>query len=137
MRIRLTLAVVWTLVILVLCWIPADWLPVKETGGPGWDLPHKDKFVHAGMFLVFAVLWLEATKGKPGRFAWVAAAGIALAVVTELGQNLPFLRRDGEVADALADSVGVVVGLWLFPWIDRLRVRWWTKGAMEAPHDES
>ena len=33
MRIRLTLAVVWTLVILVLCWTPADWLPVKETGG--------------------------------------------------------------------------------------------------------
>ena len=38
MRIRLTLAVVWTLVILVLCWTPADWLPVKETEGPGLGL---------------------------------------------------------------------------------------------------
>ena len=89
------------------------------------------------MFLVFAVLWLEATKGKPGRFAWVAGAGIALAVVTELGQNVPFLRRDGEIADALADSVGVLVGLWLFPWVDRVSARWRSKGALEAPHDES
>ena len=78
MRIRLGLAVLWTLVILVLCWTPADWLPVKETEGQGWDLPHKDKFVHAGMFLVFAVLWLEATRGKPGRFAWVAWRGSLL-----------------------------------------------------------
>jgi len=137
MRIRLALAVVWTLVILVLCWTPADWLPVKETEGSVWDLPHKDKFVHAGMFFVFAVLWLAATREKPGRFAWVAAAGIALAVVTELGQNLPFLRRDGEVADALADCVGVVVGLWLFPWIERVSVRWRSSGAPEAPHVES
>ncbi len=137
MRIRPTLAFVWTLVILVLCWTPADWLPVKETGGAGWDLPHKDKFVHAGMFLVFAVLWLEATKGKPGRFTWVAAAGIALAVVTELVQNVPFLRRDGELADALADSVGVLVGLWVYPWVDKVGARWRTKGALEAPHVDS
>ena len=137
MRIPLALAVVWTFVILVLCWTPADWLPVKETGESGWDLPHKDKFVHAGVFLVFAVLWLEATRGKPGRFAWVAVAGIAIAVVTELGQNLPILRRDGEVADALADSVGVAVGLWLFPWIDRVVARWRSNGALEAPHDDS
>ena len=115
MRIRLMLAVVWTLVILVLCWTPADWLPVEETGGQGWGLPHKDKLVHAGIFFIFSVLWLAATGEKRGRFAWVAGAGIALAVVTELGQNLPFLRRDGEVADALADGVGVLVGLWLFP----------------------
>jgi hypothetical protein len=137
MRIRLALAVVWTLLILVLCWTPADWLPVPETGGSGWDLPHKDKFVHAGMFFVFAVLWLAATREKPGRFALVAAAGIALAIVTELGQNLPSLRRDGEVADALADSVGVVVGLWLFPWIDRVSASWRSRGGLEAPNVDS
>lgn len=137
MRLRLTLAVTWTLVILVLCWTPADWLPVKETGGPGWELPHKDKFVHAGMFFVFALLWLAAAREKPRRFAWVAGAGIALAVVTELVQNLPFLKRDGEVVDAVADCVGVLVGLWLFPWIDRVSTRWRSGGTPEAPQDES
>jgi hypothetical protein len=136
MRTRLALAIVWTLLILVLCWTPADWLPVKETEGSDWDLPHTDKFVHAGMFFVFAVLWLAVARGKPGRFAWVAVAGIALAVVTELGQNLPVLRRDGEVADALADSVGVLLGLWLFPWFDRVSARWQSRGALEAPHDQ-
>jgi hypothetical protein len=137
MRIRLALAVAWTLVILVLCWTPADWLPVKETEGQGWDLPHKDKIVHAGMFFVFALLWLEATRGKPGRFAWVATAGIALAAITELGQNIPLLRRDGEIADAVADSAGVLIGLWLFPWVERVRSRWRSRGALEAPHVES
>jgi VanZ family protein len=137
MRIRRTLAVLWTLVILVLCWTPADWLPVKETQGAVRHLPHKDKIVHAGMFFVFAVLWLEATREKPGRFPWVAAAGIALAILTELVQNIPFLRRDGEVADALADSAGVFVGLWLFPLVDRVRARRQPKRELETPHDQS
>jgi hypothetical protein len=66
----------------------------------------------------------------------VAVAGIALAVITDLGQNLPFLRRDGEVADALADSVGVLVGLWLFPWFERISARRRSRGALEAPHDQ-
>jgi hypothetical protein len=95
------------------------------------------------MFLVFAVLWLEATRGKPGRAAWVAAAGIAFAVVTELGQTIPVLKRDGEIADGLADSAGVLVGLWLFTWIDRMRARWspagpagpTTEGDTEAPRN--
>jgi hypothetical protein len=129
MRIRLSLAVMWTILILVLCWIPGDWLPVKETGESTWEIPYKDKFVHAGMFFVFAHLWLEASPRRQGRFVWVALAGLALAAVTELGQNIPVLKRDGEFADAFADFTGVMVGLLLFRWFDSWRERWQPIGA--------
>jgi hypothetical protein len=123
MRIRLTLAVMWTVLILISCWTPADWLPVKESEGSGWHIPNSDKAVHAGMFLVFAVLWLEASPDKKGRFVWVALGGLALAAVTELGQNIPALKRDGEIADALADAAGVVIGLAAYWRFQVLRVR--------------
>jgi hypothetical protein len=124
MRISLSLAVIWTLLILALCWTPADWLPVKEGHGSGWDIPHNDKIVHAGMFLGFAVLWMEALTGRAGRITWVIGAGLALAAISEIGQLVPAIRRDGEFADAAADFAGVIVGIYVFRSLDGLRQRW-------------
>jgi hypothetical protein len=65
------------------------------------------------MFLVFALLWRRADPA-PRRSGRIVAWGLALAVFTELGQALPFIDRDADVFDALADAVGVVSGLGLF-----------------------
>jgi hypothetical protein len=124
MRIRLSLAVLWTLLILALCWTPADWLPVKEGEGSGWEIPYMDKMVHAGLFVGFAVLWMEALAGKGRRELRVAVAAFALAAISELGQLIPAIKRDGEFADAAADFVGVLVGLCVFRLLDELRQRW-------------
>ena len=69
-----------------------------------------DKVVHAGIFVVFSVLWARTLTIRR-RFAWVALGGIALAILTELVQTLPIVGRDGEVSDALTDVAGVLVGI--------------------------
>jgi VanZ like family len=104
------LAWFWTLVILVLCWIPRMYLTGEEKLAKPFFVPNFDKLVHMGIFAVFAVLWMRV--GSSSRRAWwVVAAGVALAVITEIGQVLPIVNRDCNVADGLADSVGVMVGL--------------------------
>jgi hypothetical protein len=121
MRLRLIAAVLWTLVIMVLCWTPDVLLPVPE--GPEsylFDIIHIDKFVHAGLFAVFAVLWLRALPSGMARFLWVGLGGAALAALTEIVQNVPIIHREGEFADAIADFVGVLLGFPLFLWLERV-----------------
>lgn len=135
MRIRRFLAIAWTLAILLLCWIPSSWLPVKETDEAGLDIPHMDKIVHASIFTVFTVLWLFALPARRNRFALVAVAGILLAIVTEIGQSIPIIERDGDIADGVADSVGVAAGLLGFAAITALLPRRQTtevEGALDA-----
>jgi VanZ family protein len=56
--------------------------------------------------------------GSPRRLFWIALGGFGLAVATEVGQLLPAVGRDGSVADALTDILGVVIGLALAPFIE-------------------
>jgi VanZ family protein len=110
MPLKTYLAWSWTIVILVLCWIPRMYLSAGEKLPKPFFVPNFDKLVHMGIFAVFAVLWMLV--GSSSRRAWwVVAAGVALAVITEIGQEIPIVNRDCNVADGVADSVGVIVGL--------------------------
>ncbi len=128
-RLRLVSAIAWTLVILILCWTPDIYLPVEEE--PGFLsllLPFPiDKAIHVAIFTVFAVLWLRAMGGGWKCFAWVALAGIALAALSEIGQEVPIVNRDGSWEDGLADCLGVLLGfpafLLLERYLKRLAVR--------------
>jgi hypothetical protein len=123
-RLRIVSAALWTVVILVLCWTPQDWLPVNEAADSLTQNLHLDKFVHAGMFAVFAMLWLRAMPAGKRRYLWVLLAGTALAAITEIVQNVPIIHREGEFADAMADFAGVLFGFPLFQWIEqKLRER--------------
>lgn len=113
---RALLASAWTLVILALCWIPSHLLRVKESGPRPFLFAHIDKLVHFSLFAGFAFLW--ARVGRP-RAGLVLAAGVALAILTELGQELPIVGRDADVLDGLADAIGVAVGLLAFEAIRR------------------
>ena len=110
------LAVAWTLLILALCSIPGGSLPTA----PGLSL---DKVGHAGMFAVFAWLWLHAT--PPGKAGWVLAGGAAFAVATEVYQGLLPFDRTPDPFDALADLAGLFLGLLAY----RLWRRWRMKQA--------
>lgn len=120
-RLRLVSAIAWTLVILILCWTPDIYLPVEEEPGLlSYLLPVPiDKLVHAGIFLVFAVLWLRALGGTRTSYVWVVLAGIALAAISELGQEVPIVHRDGSWDDGLADAIGVVLGIPAFLLLER------------------
>ena len=114
MRMPALLAWSWTVVILVICWLPRMYVPTHEAG-PLVARWHFDKVVHAGMFTVFAYLWMRALAGRPRPLRTVVAAGLALAVVSELGQENRYVWRDASVLDGMADLAGValgVVGFW-------------------------
>jgi hypothetical protein len=118
---RSAMAVLWTFVILVLCWTPRQIVQELEEG-PSWLLlliPNFDKVVHWGIFFVFAVLWLRTGTSRR-RYAWVALGGLAVAAITEIVQTLPAIGRDGEMADAITDLIGVAIGLGIARWIEPL-----------------
>src|SRR5882724_8760727 len=52
MSLRARLAWLWTLVILVLCWIPRSILSIHEKGPKPFFVPNFDKLVHLGIFAV-------------------------------------------------------------------------------------
>jgi VanZ family protein len=114
---RITMAVVWTAVILVLCWTPRQYVMEAEEKAPWFAIPNFDKFVHWGIFLVFAVLWLR-TSGSRWKHVYVALAGVALAVITEVVQGLPQIGRDGSVNDGITDLIGLALGLALARWFE-------------------
>jgi len=100
----------WTLVIFLLCWIPRNYLSEQERLPKPLFIPNFDKLIHLGIFAIFSVLWMRA--GTSSRRAWwILLAGVAVAFITEIGQELPVVNRDASLADGLADFAGVVVGL--------------------------
>ena len=111
---RALLASAWTIVILALCLVPSYWLPVAEArlSSSHFLLP-RDKIVHSGMFAILSFLWMRVMPTR-GWTALVTVGGLALAILTELGQGLPMVGRDPDRFDALADSVGTFVGVGAF-----------------------
>jgi VanZ family protein len=119
MMMRKMLAVGWTLLIFVLCWMPKSSMPLDEDGPSGFYIPHLDKIVHFAIFAGFAFLWRRAS-GRGSALA-IAVSGLALAVITELGQGTAIVGRDAEFLDGLADFAGVVLGLAVAIWLERKR----------------
>lgn len=119
MRHRVVLAVLWTIVILVLCWTPPVFLHVSERTGSITQLLHLDKIIHAGIFTVFSVLWLRTRPVAKRWYVSVLLAGTALAAITEIVQNLPIINRDGNFEDFIADFAGVLFGFPLFHWLEQ------------------
>jgi VanZ family protein len=96
------LAILWTLVMCVLFFIPTP----PSTQGP--LIPHLDKVVHLGLFAGFVVLWGIRL---PNATALLVIIGIVFGIVVECIQDGMKLGRSFDVYDIVADSVGVFVGI--------------------------
>lgn len=111
---RALVASAWTVVILTLCLVPSDWLPVAEARlSSSHFLQSRDKLVHSGMFAILSVLWMRV-RPTGGGTVLVSVSGLALAILTEWGQGLPMIGRTPDRLDALADAVGTFVGVGVF-----------------------
>jgi hypothetical protein len=115
-------AMLWALVILVLC------------GIPGKDIPHIsflellsfDKFVHAGVFFVLMILSLRGFLLQT-RFVKLQQSAKQIALIMcitygalmELMQGTLFEGRSASVLDIVANSFGCVVGLLLYKKIEQ------------------
>lgn len=101
------IAAFWTVLILVLCLIPSDSIPTAS-----FPLS-ADKWVHAALFAMFGFLWLRV---QPRRGWMIFGVGVAFGIGIELLQGAMPLGRAMDPFDALADTVGLAIGLGLAAW---------------------
>ena len=73
------------------------------------DFGAGDQINHIAAFLTLALLGRAAYRTKP---VWLLAAGLSLfGAFIELSQAIPFLNRDANIGDWIADSIAVLIGL--------------------------
>jgi hypothetical protein len=116
---RFASAVIWTVMILILCWIPARIVHKIEEGSSWFQVPDLDKAIHAGLFLVLALLWRRVDLSRRA-IGVVILGGFALGAISELGQLLPIIRRTASLSDLATDCVGLIVGVAIAPWVEPL-----------------
>lgn len=101
-------AILWTLLIFVLCLIPSNELPDV-------DVPLVDKWAHVILFGIFAFLWAcTIPSRKLYVFFAVLMTTIFLGWLVEYIQGHYTLGRTQDNMDTLADSIGGIIGLILF-----------------------
>jgi hypothetical protein len=115
-------AVAWTVLLLSACLAPKQLVPDERAFTARRHLPPLDLAVHLALFAGFTASWLRVGR-SPRRWLAIAAAGLFLAVATELAQGLPIINRDPNLLDAAADIAGVLVGLIGMASLLRLRGR--------------
>lgn len=103
------IAILWTLLILFLCFIPSNEIPELH-------VPLADKWAHFILFGGFSFLWLLSSKKTTlfQCFLWAIIATFFGWLVEELQGILSFLGRCKETMDIIADSIGGVIGCLFF-----------------------
>ncbi len=101
-------AVLWTLLIFFLCFLPGRDIP-------NVSIPLADKWAHMVLFGVFSFLWLCATPTRSGTYAFILLViSIFLGWLVEYIQGHYIEGRFQDQMDTLADSVGALLGILLF-----------------------
>jgi VanZ family protein len=101
-------AIGWTIAIFIGCSIPGDGLPHAFTS--------RDKVMHIGIFLLFGFLWRQLGR----TIWWVLMAGAAYGMLIEIWQGVMPINRSFDLYDALADTVGTLLGIGLAEVVSRV-----------------
>ncbi|CCH57282.1 VanZ family protein [Fibrisoma limi BUZ 3] len=93
-------AIIWTIIIFLGCSVPGPDIP------PVLTLWH-DKLMHIAIFVPFGLLWvLAGYRALP-----VLLAGILYGGFIEICQGILPINRSADVQDAIADTVGALIGV--------------------------
>lgn len=110
-----TPAILWIILILVLCTLPGNDIPSNSF----LDKIHFDKFVHFGLFggiVLFLSLGIyQQKKYISNSTLWLLvliAAGYGLAI--EFIQKYWAINRSFDMYDLVADTLGAIAGIWVF-----------------------
>ena len=108
-RLSSLLASLWTLVILIACFLPGNEIPNVR-------FPMIDKWVHFIIFAGFSFLWLLVWAPATWRAGlWVFIAAVAFGYAVELLQGSGISPgRAYDANDVLADGIGGLLGVLLF-----------------------
>ena len=107
-------AILWTLIIFVLCCTPGQYIPTTN-----WlELLSFDKFVHLSIFFGLVFLWLLAinqikTRTKSLKYTILISA-IIYGGLLELMQANIFSHRSGDWFDFIANTAGCILAYWFF-----------------------
>lgn len=77
--------------------------------------PNADKMVHFTFYFVLVIAWFryllfERKQGMKIKVILVSAA-ILMGICVEIGQSCLTVNRQGDVLDALANSIGAITGI--------------------------
>lgn len=108
------LAFGWTALIFLLCCTPGRYVPTAH-----WlDLLSFDKFVHASIFFVLTILWLNYAMSQqrkvPGPAILIIVGCVAYGGILEVLQATVFSQRSGDWFDFIANTFGCLMAWWLF-----------------------
>lgn len=105
-------AVIWLVVITVMCLMPANNFNEFEE----FPIPYKDKIVHFTFYFVLVLLWNYAFNKKQNIKVrlLIFTSAVFYGVVIELCQKLFTVTRSPDVTDALVNTFGALLGTILF-----------------------
>ena len=109
-------AVIWLIIIVVISGFPGDKVPEV----PIWQF---DKLVHSVVYLVLSVTLLIAFPKAKRKLIWLITIilfGIFYGGIMEILQHYIFINRSGNWYDFMANAVGTVIGLLVFPLVTKL-----------------
>lgn len=109
--------ILWWLVISYLCFTPSD-----DFENVNINIPHIDKIVHFVMFFILGVFIATVISIKKNRLhsIWLPLIAIIYGGVVEIIQFNYINSRSGDLIDWIADIIGLVVGIFLFPYIPKV-----------------
>lgn len=103
-------AFLWTLLILFLSFKSPSKLP-------NITIPNADKVVHFMFYFVFVVLWCRylffLKKTKMIHFILLVAVAVIVGILIEIGQGYFTINRQADIYDAIANSLGSIVGVFI------------------------
>jgi VanZ family protein len=112
---RHTPALLWGLAILIITGLPGNYVPKVHNF---LELLSTDKLIHLGMFAPFSYLLAKGIFSNTGNLRkclFVSGLiGTVYAIFTELMQYCIIPGRNGNIYDAIADIVGVSIGIYAF-----------------------
>ncbi|HVF81212.1 MAG TPA: VanZ family protein [Flavisolibacter sp.] len=104
------LAVIWILLISVLCFLPGSAFPKQD-----WlDEVSFDKWVHFGLFAVLLFLWrFHFPYSRPYHFI-LFGLSVVYGFGVETIQHYFISNRSFDLYDVVADMAGSIAGLWFW-----------------------
>ena len=116
-------SIVWAIVILILCGLPGNEVSkVKFI-----DIPYFDKFVHLSLYLVFTLLLISDNNSKRKSnevsvkaIILATIAAIIYGILIEVLQKYLFINRGAEIWDEVANTLGVLIAIFCYRWINRI-----------------
>jgi VanZ family protein len=103
-KIRLFIAILWTVVITVL-----SLATISSTIAKKIEVPYKDKYIHFTFYFFFVIFWcIYFNIIKKVRYILFAAIGFG--ILMEICQGLFTKTRSPDLYDVVANSVGAFAG---------------------------